>query len=254
MTEYNIKKDREDFNSKGLGQDWSKNDDYSYEPKGPPKPRIRERTKVWKEKQAAGTPQPETSNSDPCVRKATKEVAKDEPMWHSGPYVGTHPIQRNYSQNADFSIFPVLIERTFQDLEMLNPRLRREMPFGAFQHVCTSVLNAVVIDHVRTYNAEDRYSNEETPMALLPDDLCIPALIAEYCKLITDAMTSQGHTIRLNIPNAGVPIPRTEADDNAPAMPSGTFGVVDANSHNSYECYVSPYITSQLVIATRDQN
>ena len=37
-------------------------------------------------------------------------------------------------------------------------------------------------------------------------------------------------------------------------MPSGTFGIITAQSHNSYECYVSPYITSQLVIATRDQN
>ena len=128
------------------------------------------------------------------------------------------------------------------------------MPFCAYQHVCTSVLNAVVIDHVRTYNAEDRYADEETPMTLLPDDLCIPAPIAEYSKFITDAMTPQGDTIRLNLPEAGIPIPHTAAVDNTPEMPAGTFGTVTAQTHNSYECYMSPYVTSQLVIATREQN
>ena len=103
-----------------MGQDWTEDKEYSYVPKDQPKPRVQERTKVWKEKKRAGIPPSESIQSDPSVRKATKEVTKDEPMWHSGPYVGTHPVQRNYSHNADFSTFPVLIERTFQDLEMLN--------------------------------------------------------------------------------------------------------------------------------------
>ena len=86
---------------------------------------------------------------DPSVRKAKADVAKDDTIWQTGPYSATHPVQRNYSQNADFSTFPILLERTYQDLEMVNPRVRREMPFCAFQHVCTSVLNATIIDHIR---------------------------------------------------------------------------------------------------------
>lgn len=78
-------------------------------------------------------------------------------MWQEGPYTGAQPVTRIYSHNMDFSTFPLLCERVYGDLEAENPRLRREVPFCAFQHVYSSVLNAVEIDHVRTINAEDRY-------------------------------------------------------------------------------------------------
>ena len=77
----------------------------------------------------------------------------EDPLWQLCTYPASIPINMNYSQNIDFSTYPVLLERTFLDLEIVHPTIRREMPFCVFQHVCTSVLNAVVIDHFITYNS-----------------------------------------------------------------------------------------------------
>jgi len=184
----------------------------------------------------------------PSLPKATKEVLRDEPLWAEGPYTGTQPIQRIYSQNLDFSTFPLLCERVYADLEAENPRLRREVPFCAFQHVQTSVLNAVLIDHIRTVNAEDRYADEESPLNLIPDDLVTPGPIAEFMKLVANTTTPQGDLVKVNIPEIG--IPQGSVND----IPSGSFGMVGEADHNKYECYVSPYVTSRLVEETIRQN
>lgn len=137
--------------------------------------------------------------------KASSETLRDEPLWSEGPYTGTQPVRRIYSQNMDFSTFPLLCERTYCDLEAENSRLRREVPFCAFQHVYTSLLNAVVIDHVRTVNAEDRYADEESPLNLIPEDMVIPAPISEYYKMIANTTTPQGDLVKVNVPDIGIP-------------------------------------------------
>ena len=79
----------------------------------------------------------------------------NEPLWNVEPHSGTVPVQKIYSQNQDFSSFPLLCERVYADLEAENPRLRRQITFAGFQHVMTSLLNVVIIDHVRNVNAEE---------------------------------------------------------------------------------------------------
>ena len=91
-------------------------------------------------------------------------------------------------------------------------------------------------------------------MALIPEDLHLPAPIAEFCKLVTDAVTPQGDVVRLNVPDSGILQINQEAGDGRPEILAGTFGQLQPANHNSYECYMSPYVTSQLVIATVEQN
>jgi hypothetical protein len=188
------------------------------------------------------------------VVKAKREVLIDEPLWQEGPYSGTHPTNRLYSQNFDLSVFPLLLERTYAELENEEPRLRREIPFCAFQHVFTGVLQATLIDHVRTVNAEDRFADEESPANLIPEDMAIPGPIDEYLKLLTNSSTPQGDVVRLNVPDGGIPQEPIPAQDGRARIPSGSFGVIGADNHNSYECYVSPLVTSRLVEATIAQN
>lgn len=117
-----------------------------------------------------------------------------------------------------------------------------------------------MIDHVRTVNAEDRYADEESPLNLVPEDMVIPAPIADYYKMVANTTTPQGDLVKINIPDIGVPrgsidaVPGEGARQEQPRIPSASFGRVNAQDHNKYECYVSPYITSQLVLETRRQN
>lgn len=188
------------------------------------------------------------------IVKAKTETIVDEPLWNEGPFQGTHPVQRIYGQNLDFSTFPLLCERVYADLEVENPRVRREMPFCAFQHVMTSMLNATVIDHVRTVNAEDRFADEESPLNLIPEDMYIPAPIAEYYKLIANTVTPQGDLVKTNIPDSGIPQPYVPPEEGVVEQDAGSFGPCTAANHNSYECYVSPLVTSRLVMETALQN
>jgi hypothetical protein len=165
----------------------------------------------------------------------------------------------------DHSTFPLLLERVYTDLEAEEPRLKHEMPFCAFQHVFSGVLNATLIDHVRTVNAEDRYAGEESPMNLIPDDFMIPAPIGEYLKLMANSTTPQGDLIRMNVPDAGLPrndivreedadVDEAASDDDQVVCGPGSFGPANANTHNAYECYVSPHVTASLVDETIRQN
>lgn len=227
-------------------------------------PRAQQRAQNWRAKkqfQPVGTKKniPAGVISDPAevtpkVVKAKNEKLVDEPLWQEGPIQGTHPVNRIYAQNMDMSTFPLLLERTYLDLEVENSRIRREMPFCAFQHVMTSVLNITIIDHVKSVNAEDRYADEESPMNLIPEDFVMPAAIAEYMKNIANTTTPQGDLVRTNIPVIAVPNAHVPAHDEIPEQEAGGFGLCGFATHNVYECYVSPLVTSRLVQETAAQN
>lgn len=182
------------------------------------------------------------------------ETRSDEDVWLDDEHTGTQPVHMMYSQNMDFSTFPLLLEKVYADLETKNAYLRNEMPFCAFQHVFTGILNATLIDHVRTVNAEDRYADKESPMNLVSQDMIIPNQIKEYLSLITTTTTPQGDIVKVNVPDSCIPKPRSEAAGNIPALPAGGFGICGADNHNAYECYVSPLVTSRYVEATIAQN
>ncbi|KAI4490367.1 hypothetical protein M0802_010638 [Mischocyttarus mexicanus] len=252
MFEYNTRK-------AGASGDWNNMVTVEQYPQNMPPPRPGKpstRSKAWKSKQTARPPplQDPAEVRGPVVAKAKTENLIDEPLWTFGVYSGTQPERQTNQQNLDFSTFPLLCERTYVNLEKINPRIRREMPFCMFQHVMTSALNAYLIHHVGFVNMENRFANEESPLNLFPDDFIIPSDIAEYLRSIANIVTPQGSLVRVNVPDIGIPQMALPAVDAVPALPSGTFGAVTPENHNAYECYVSPYITSELVSQTFAQN
>lgn len=219
-----------------MPEDWA-DDEEPVKPTGLPKPRKlndqqRRCAKAWRDKRNPKAQVAQTALKEirdpaeitPGAVKATKDKITNEPLWQDGPYSGTHPVRCIYSENVDFPTFPLLCERMYSHLEAENPRVRREMPFATFQHVMTSILNAVIIDHVQTVNAEDRYSNEASPLNLMPDTTYTPAPIMEYFQSISNTIMPQDDLFKINIPEIAVPNGRTSAVGDIPKHPAGGFG------------------------------
>lgn len=52
------------------------------------------------------------------------------------------------------------------------------------------------------------------------------------------------------VPTIAIPLASYE-DEEGNVIPSGTFGPVNEDTHNVYECYICPYTTAQRVIESR---
>ena len=100
------------------------------------------------------------SEMTPLVVKATKEKLTNELLYAVGPLEGRNAARKLYAFNLNFFTFPLLVEETYDALDIENPRLRREMPFCAFNHVMTGLLNTTIINHVQEVNQEAIFVNE----------------------------------------------------------------------------------------------
>lgn len=208
--------------------------------------RNRRRAAAWKK--ATVTPSqvaPQPAPRDLSQFKSTQDVgARDEPLYDL--VAGSRPVRNIYSQNLDFSGFPLLCEVVYRELKQTNPRIKREMPFCAFLHAMTSCINAWLFRTVTDLNCEDRYADERDAMSLIPLEMLIPQPIAEYLAMINTVVTPSGDTIRVNIPDQALP------QHGIDALPPGSFGHVTAETHNAYECYVSPLVTRNYLVASRE--
>lgn len=125
----------------------------------------------------------------------------------------------------------------------IDPRLDRRLPFSMFQHAMTTILNCYIMD-VTLDNGERRLGATKY-QDLLPEDLCLPDNLYHYMTNIGNTVTTTGEEIKFNLPEAAIP---QAANDNTPA---GSFGPVNAQSYNVYECYISPLVTSNRVLNSR---
>lgn len=172
-----------------------------------------------------------------------------------GPGVGSRPMVAEYSHNLEFSTFPILAHEMYDLMIAKDQRLRRAMPFCIWQHYLCEILNATIIDRVVKQNGDERFAYEVHPFDVLDiQNLLIPSPFIDYINGITSSITQAGSRVKFNLPDAGVPQHTIDEDDNAQhpvdEIPSGSFGYCTADSHNAYECYVSPYITRKLVERT----
>ncbi|XP_032689521.1 uncharacterized protein LOC116852875 isoform X2 [Odontomachus brunneus] len=126
------------------------------------------------------------------------------------------------------------------------------MPFCSFMHAMTSCLNAWLFNTVTSINQENRYNDEENAMLLIQGNMLIPQPIAEYFSMINTTTTPSGENVYVNLPDCCLPQLSIPAIGNIPRISPGSFGSITPDSHNAYECYVSPYITRRLVEASRD--
>ncbi|CAB3232073.1 unnamed protein product [Arctia plantaginis] len=87
---------------------------------------------------------------------------------------------------------------------------------------------------------------------VLPDYQALPQSIVDYISHIASVITQDGKEIRMNLPATAIPQGPIEVD--GVLQPSGSFGPIAANNHNTYECYLTPLITSRRVQASQENN
>lgn len=111
-------------------------------------------------------------------------------------------------------------------------------------------VNATLLDSV--YENQERPFGEYTDKAtsILPQEFTIPKPIVDYVQGFSKILTPDGSEVRQNVPTIAVPLTAYE-DDEGNQIPSGTFGPVNQDTHNVYECYICPYTTAQRVIEQR---
>lgn len=233
---------------KNFEEDWNKVREFEERPIPPRAPT--ERSSGWKEKLQRRKAKP--ARDDPAVSydfKATSETSPiDEPLYDLGPHTSSIPVQETYSQNVDLSGYIDQVERTYETLRGIDPRLDRRMPFSMFQHSMCSILNCYLMD--LTLDNGERKLGAARAQDMLPEDLIIPDNLFHYMASIGNTTTVNGEEIKFNLPDIAVP----QAQDVARNIPAGSFGDVNAQTHNVYECYISPLVTSNRVLNSRRGN
>ncbi|XP_055845564.1 uncharacterized protein LOC129911716 [Episyrphus balteatus] len=168
-------------------------------------------------------------------------------LLYTGHCRGSHQTKR-YSHNFDFAGFTPLIRNVYFKLTHENYKLERQLPYCIYQHVMTELLNAYLLYLGRLYSKRIR----SNPLDSIGANLCnIPEPIYDYICGIGTNIAKSGTEVDWNLPDIAIPQPSFKGDDDdSSRLPcrSGTFGPVNATSHNVYECYFSPYITSEYVI------
>ncbi|CAH2088557.1 unnamed protein product [Euphydryas editha] len=218
-------------------------EDRPVKPRGPT-----ERSNSWKAKKPGQKkPQPESSSSAPTpsydfVAK-TATPPTDEPLYDLGPHTSAIPVQEIYSQNFEFAGYIDQIERTYEILRGIDPRLDRRLPFSMFQHSMCTILHCHLLD-LTLKNGEMRL-NQTRHQDLLPEDLIIPENLYHFLASVGNTTTVGGEEVKFNLPEAAIP----QAQDED--VPSGSFGQVTPESHNAYECYISPLVTANRVLNSR---
>lgn len=192
-------------------------------------------------------------------RSTTETPPRNEPMYSLDGFSGLMPEHQLRVQNFDFQVFPTLCQDVFMELEGINPRLRRELPFCVFQHAMTETLTTHLITMVKQQNHECRFEGENNPRDIIgADDIIIPKPIHDYIHSVGLTTTSTGDLVYSNLPLAGVPrekeVVAAAQNQAAYTLEGGSFGPITADNHNAYECYVSPFITRKLIEQTSDRN
>lgn len=153
---------------KNFEQDWNSVREFEDRPKQPRGPTSR--SKMWKKK-----PEAKENKQDAAVSydfRATDETAPlDEPQYDIGPHTSSIPVQELYSQNFEFAGYVDQVERTYEALRGINPRLDRRLPYSMFQHSMVTILNCCLMD-LTLDNGETKL-NQTRCQDLLPEDLCI---------------------------------------------------------------------------------
>uniref|UniRef100_A0A1B0GHN4 Uncharacterized protein n=2 Tax=Lutzomyia longipalpis TaxID=7200 RepID=A0A1B0GHN4_LUTLO len=201
-----------------------------------------------------GRPRPGRRNTAPAQRPtpapASVATAIEPSPLFEGRLTGSRVVVEAQSHNYDFSGYLILMHALYDVMTDTDVRIRRSLPYCAFQHYCVELLNGVAIERVMSQNAEGRFRSEERPFEFLDiKSKTIPTPIVDYLSAITRTTMANGKVINFNLPAGGTPQHSTDDD-----IPSGTFGICDEGTHNSYECYISPYVTRRLVEHTITAN
>lgn len=243
------------FNDRQQMQDWS----YEPEPYDPSREvrnrRPTQRSQAFRGRGGANKntnknqQSPKKEEEQTVVPKTVDEGVRDEPLYDIGPHSSLIPDFDVYSQNFEFSGFIPLINETYEKMRGVDPRLHDRLPLSIFSHAMITHLNLEILEVAR--KAGQNVLNLRTDAReILPDYQVLPQSIVDYISHVTDVVTQDGKEVRLNLPEIAIPQAPLVVN-NVEVMPSGSFGPLNAQTHNAYECYISPLVSSNRVLASQ---
>lgn len=182
------------------------------------------------------------------IRSETPSASQNA-IIYEGQARGGRAVAFVNSHNFSYSAFPNLVREMHTLLTSNETTLARALPYCVFQHYLATILNATIIKRSIVSNVEQRFTQEVDPFEVISADrMWVPVPFQEYLNGIGPSLTASGDKVYLNLPTQGVP--RLAVDINDVHVTSGSFGTCNAENHNAYEDYVSPLVTSNLVIRT----
>ncbi|KAL4709125.1 hypothetical protein ACJJTC_014684 [Scirpophaga incertulas] len=185
------------------------------------------------------------------VPSTTSTPHRDEPLYDVGPHSSLLAVQDVYCQNFEFSGFIPLVNETYEKMRGIDPRLHERLPLSMFTHAMSVHLNLEILETAR--QAGQNVLNLRTDAReVLPDYQALPQSIVDYISHVASVITQDGKEVKLNLPAAAIPQGPIRVD--GVEHPSGSFGPITAENHNSYECYIATLVTARRVIASQENN
>lgn len=175
----------------------------------------------------------EKANSSRLPASTVETAPRDELCTILGRTVG----QDVHTQNFDFGGFIPIVEETYEKMRGIDPRLAERLPLSMFTHVATNHLNLQVAEQARQ-NGQNILNDRTDFKEVLSDFQCMPKSITDYISDVSNVLTQTGVDLKLNLPEFAIP------QGPIGNVPSGSFGEINAQTHNVYETYIWPLVTA----------
>lgn len=192
---------------------------------------------------------PPTRRGPPPVTPSTVSTpARDEPLYE-GNNRGSKPVKKTLAHNMDNAGFIPLVRQVYDRMAVEDPQLARKLPYCIFQHAMVELLCAYQLHQAKYMLKAPELQNLMDPLAAIAADECnIPVPIFDYICGIGPMVTPPGDKVYWNLPSSA--IPASETTHNNRTVRAGSFGPITSANHNLYECYISPYVTSEYIKRT----
>lgn len=112
------------------------------------------------------------------------------------------------------------------------------MPFPGFLHSMNTILQTTIIDSVFDEGRRPLPNQDARAQDCLTSEYVVPGPIYEYCSNNSTAMTPGNQEVKVNMPEITLPQPSNEKGEDI--ITSGTYGPVNADTHNVYETNLCP--------------
>lgn len=220
-----------------------------------PKPRLTKRSQNFKKYQQQKKELPSKRPEDAIKPRVSETTLSDEIMYDIGAVSASSFVVSIFDYNIDLANMPMIIEAIYTDLVASDARIARSFPRCLFYHYCTIITNVALLDS--QYDRGQIVDDLQTrPSSILPSEYAVPKILHDVLKRLTTTMRHTTDKLMLNVPVVAYPQGpiQIENDDGDIDIPSGSFGVIDVQNHNVYECYIAPLVTARYIQATLNRD
>lgn len=195
-------------------------------------------------------------NKNSNKSESTDKGPKNDPeIRYSGRGRGSRPVRRVQSHNIEFSAFPALVRETYQNMVKIDHTVMDSYPFPIFQHYCNTFLQSYLIDYAAKALYHGIFSAGAPALEQIhATDYKIPTVVYDYIASIGNSVTPSDDVIRVNLSDTILPNGRLSIGKPIQYIDSGSFGLLTHETHNAYECYVSPLVTKRYILEAFNAN